>query len=74
MKRPYDSRTPSVLMEFNWPKKEQYPSFLEIETSLTLKSDIRINRQHISRMPWEKEIGLESYEMIESRLTRPSAR
>jgi jouberin len=74
LKQPYDPRTPSVLMEFNWPKKEQYPSFLEIETSFTLKSDITLERQHISRMPWEKEIGLESFERIESRIARPSSR
>lgn len=44
MKRPYDPRTPSVLMEFNWPKKEFYPSFLEIELTFTPKSDIIIDR------------------------------
>mgnify|MGYP001806489271 CR=1 FL=1 len=73
-KRPYDPRTPSVLMEFNWPRKEQYPSFLEIETCFTKKSDAIIRRHHISRMPWEMEVGLESFEKIESRMTRPSAR
>ena len=74
MKRPYDPRTPSILMEFNWPKKEQYPSFLEIETQFTPKSDVILERQHISRFPWEKELGLESFERIENRIARPSAR
>jgi len=31
LRRPVDPRTPPVFLEFNWPKKEQYPSFLEIE-------------------------------------------
>lgn len=37
MKRPFDPRTPAVLIEFNWHKKEKYPSFLEIETKFTPK-------------------------------------
>lgn len=64
MKRPYDPRVPSVLMEFNWPKKEFYPSFLEIELTFTLKSDKIIERYHISRAPWEREVGLHSFETI----------
>lgn len=74
MKKPFDHRTPNVLLEFNWPKKIHYPSFLEIELSFTPKSDIIINRFHISRAPWERELGLESYERIESKLTKQSAR
>ena len=74
MKRPYDPRIPSILMEFNWPKKEQYPSFLEIESQFTPKSDVVLERLHISRFPWEKELGLESFERIENRIARPSAR
>lgn len=68
MKRPFDPRTPAAFLEFNWPKKEQYPSFLEIEVSFTPKSDIIIERKHISRMPWEKEIGRLSYANIESKI------
>lgn len=67
-RRPIDARTPPVLMEFMWPKKEQYPSFLELELSFTPKSDIMLERKHISRAPWEREIGLESYESIESKI------
>jgi hypothetical protein len=26
-----DPRTPPVFLEFNWPNREQYPSFLEVE-------------------------------------------
>ena len=70
MRKPFDHRTPNVLLEFNWPKKIQYPSFLEIELSFTPKSDIIIKRQHISRAPWELEQGLESYKAIESKLTK----
>ena len=73
-RRPVDARTPPVLMEFMWPKKDQYPSFLEVELSFTAKSDAIIPRQHLSRAPWEKEMGLESFERIESKLARPSAR
>ena len=61
-------RIPSVMLEFNWHKKERYPSFLEIETSFTPKSDIIIERKHISRMPWEKEIGKQSFAYLESKL------
>jgi hypothetical protein len=47
---------------------------MEIEMSFTPKSDLIIERKHISRMPWEKEIGRESYAHIESKLTRPTGR
>jgi WD40 repeat protein len=47
---------------------------LEIEVSFTPKSDIIIERKHISRMPWEKELGRESFAHIESKLTRPTGR
>jgi hypothetical protein len=43
-RRPIDPRTPPILMEFMWPKREQYPSFLEIELSFTPKSDIILDR------------------------------
>ena len=29
--RPFDHRTPAVFMEFNWPRRENYPSFLEVD-------------------------------------------
>ena len=74
LRKPFDHRIPPVLLEFNWPKKVFYPSFLEIELSFTPKSDIIIERFHISRAPWEKELGLESYERIESKVTKQSAR
>jgi hypothetical protein len=74
MRKPFDHRIPQVMLEFNWPKKEFYPSFLEIELTFTPKSDIIIDRYHISRAPWERELGLESYERIESKLTKQSAR
>lgn len=65
-----DPRTPPVMMEFNWPKKERYPSFLEIELQFTQKSDIIIERKHISRMPWEKEIGRISFAHIEGKIAQ----
>jgi hypothetical protein len=73
-KRPYDVRIPQVMMEFNWKKKERYPSFLEIETQFTPKSDITLERKHISRMPWEKEIGRQSFAYLESKLQKATAR
>ena len=29
--RPFDHRTPAVFMEFNWARRENYPSFLEVD-------------------------------------------
>ena len=29
--RPFDHRTPPVYMEFNWPRREKYPSYLEVD-------------------------------------------
>ena len=74
LKRPFDPRTPPVFVEFNWPNRLPYPSFLEVELQFTPKSNVLIERMHLSRMPWEKEIGRESYAHIESQLTRPTGR
>lgn len=57
-----------MFLEFNWPKKEQYPSFLEVELQFTPKSEMIIERKHLSRMPWEKEIGRLTFEHIESKI------
>lgn len=62
-----DPRTPPVFLEFNWPKREQYPSFLEIELQFTPKSDMILLRKHVSRFPWEKEIGRVTFENIGKR-------
>ena len=56
------------MLDFNWPKKELYPSFLEIELSFTPRSEVTLERKHLSRMPWEMELGKESYAHIESKL------
>lgn len=63
-----DPKTPPVFLEFNWPKKEEYPSFLEVDLSYTKKSDKILLRKHISRMPWEKEIGRLTFEHIETKI------
>lgn len=39
-----DHRTPNVFMEFNWPIKTKYPSFLEVNLSFSGKSDNEIPR------------------------------
>jgi hypothetical protein len=52
-----DVKTPDVLLEFNWPRKEKYPSFLEVELSFCNRSVVQIDRKHFSRAPWEREIG-----------------
>lgn len=41
-KKPFDPRTPPVLLEFNWHKKEKYPSFLEVSLNFTEKYEIEI--------------------------------
>lgn len=73
-KRAFDPRTPPVLLEFNWHKKQTYPSFLEIELKFTPKSEYEIPKKFYSRAPWEKEVGLISFEAIERTISRPSAR
>jgi hypothetical protein len=47
---------------------------LEVEISFTNKFETEIPKKHISRTPWEKEIGLVSFEAIERTIARPSAR
>lgn len=34
-----DHRTPNVFLEFNWPKKQKYPSYLEVNLSFCGKSE-----------------------------------
>lgn len=58
---PYDLRTPAVFLDFNFFKKEIYPSYLEVDLQFCNKSNEQILRKHYSRAPWEKEIGLYPY-------------
>ena len=67
-----DPRTPPVFLEFNWPKRAQYPSFLEVELSFSPKSDMVILRKHISRMPWEKEVGRVTFEVLDNKVKQRS--
>ena len=62
--RPFDHRTPITFMEFNWPRREKYPSFLEIDLQFVGKSNVEIPRKHYSRAPWEREIGMDTYEDV----------
>ena len=57
--RPVDPRTPDVLLELDWPQKSTFNSFLEIDLSFCHKYDPGedVPRMHISRAPWEREIG-----------------
>ena len=48
-------------MEFNWDRREKYPSYLEVDLSFVGRSNEEIPRKHISRAPWEREIGLIDY-------------
>jgi hypothetical protein len=68
----FDYRTPPVFMEFNWPKKEQYPSFLEVELSFTKISPYPLKRTHISRFPWEVEVGRVAFDVIENKIRQRS--
>jgi len=61
---PYDLRTPAVFLDFDWVKKEKYPSYLEIDFQFINKSNVSVQRQHFSRAPWEKEIGLYPYDPL----------
>ena len=49
-------------MEFNWPSREKYPSYLEVNLQFAGKSRDVIERKHFSRAPWEKEMGLVNYQ------------
>ena len=61
--RPFDHRTPAVYMEFNWPRREKYPSYLEVDIQFVGRLEEEIARKHFSRAPWEREIGLYSHEL-----------
>lgn len=61
--RPVDPRTPDVLFELDWPVKTKFNTFLEIDIQFCNKAFEQIQRKHISRAPWEKEIGLFKYQM-----------
>ena len=52
---PLDPRSPDVLVDMMWPDRELYNTFLEIDLSFVNKSNKEIERNHISRAPWEKE-------------------
>jgi hypothetical protein len=58
-----------VLLEFNWTRKQKYPSFLEVELSFCNRSVVEIPRKHYARAPWEKEVGLLPYQ--EDDIVRP---
>ena len=59
--RPYDFRTPDVLLDLDWKQKERVNSFIEVELQFCRKSGESKDRKHISRAPWEKEEGLDKY-------------
>jgi len=48
-------------MEFNWPRREKYPSYMEVDLQFCGRSDHQIERKHFSRAPWEIEKGLVDY-------------
>lgn len=58
----------------NWHKKELYPSALEIDMKFVKKYEVIIPKKFYSRAPWEKEVGLVTYESIERSIARPSSR
>jgi len=59
--RDLDPRCPPVLLEFNWPKKKAYPSYLEIELRFSMKLERPFFVKRYSRAPWEVEIGKEKF-------------
>jgi len=59
--RPFDQRTPDVLLELNWTQKTKMPTFLEVELEFCQRQTQEIERRHFSRAPWEKEVGLYRY-------------
>lgn len=66
--RPLDPRTPEVLLDFNWKRKEKYPSHFEVELSFVNRPDPidqPIPRTHYSRAPWEAERSLYPFAEID---------
>mmetsp|Transcript_11084 Transcript_11084/g.18565 ORF Transcript_11084/g.18565 Transcript_11084/m.18565 type:complete len:571 (-) Transcript_11084:750-2462(-) len=59
--RPYDFRTPDVLLELEWLQKTKMMTFLEVQLQFCNRPGKEIVRKHISRAPWEKEVGLKEY-------------
>ena len=47
---------------------------MEVELSFIPKSDVEIDVKRISLAPWEREVGLVSFEAIERNISRPSGR
>lgn len=58
---PYDLRTPAVFLDFEFPRKTAYPSYLEVDLQFCNRSDQTIKRLHISRAPWEREVDKNSF-------------
>ena len=48
-------------MEFNWPRRQKYPSYLEVDLQFCGRINEEVTRKHYSRAPWEREIGLVDY-------------
>ena len=63
--RSVDPRTPDVFLELDWPRRELFNSFLEIDLSFCNRYNggEEVTRVHISRAPWEKEVGKEEGKM-----------
>lgn len=50
-----------MFQEFNWPLKEKFPSFLEVNLAFCNRSVATIRRGHFSRAPWEQEMALNEW-------------
>jgi hypothetical protein len=59
--RPIDPRTPDVYLELDWPQRNKFNSFLEVDLSFCNRfgGGEEVQRVHISRAPWEREVGKE---------------
>lgn len=64
-----DPRTPDVYLELDWPQKCKFNSFLEIDLQFCRKFDdgADVPRMHISRAPWEKEIGKDDGKLTQTK-------
>ena len=51
-----------MFLDFNFGRREKYPSFIEVELQFVNKSPVEIPRKHYARAPWEREIGIVAYE------------
>lgn len=58
------------MLELDWPNKTKTNTFLEVELKFCNRSLSEIDKKHISRAPWEHEVGLQKYSMTHQEMAK----